>query len=57
MGKRVALLLAGGGAILAGVALDRRSSGTPTADVSLALLLVASVLLGVYVWLEARSLT
>ena len=49
-------LIAGGGALFAGVAFDRWSHGAAAADVSLALLSVAGVFFAAYVWLEARSL-
>ena len=49
------LLPTGSGAVLAGVVLDHWSSSAPTADVSLALLLLAGILFVMYVWLEARS--
>lgn len=56
MDARATALLAAAGALFAGVAFDRWSSGATSADVSLALLSVAAVFLAVYVWLEARSL-
>jgi hypothetical protein len=56
MGGRAPALLAGAGALFAGVVLDRWSSSTTSADVSLALLFVAGLFFAAYVWLEARSL-
>ena len=55
-GGRAPALLVAVGALFAGVALDRWSSGATSSDVSLALLLIAGVFLGAYVWLEARTL-
>jgi hypothetical protein len=55
--RRGPLLLAGSGAMFAGVLLDRWSSTAPTADASLALLLLAGALFVIYVWLEARGIT
>jgi predicted MFS family arabinose efflux permease len=56
MRERAPVLPAGAGALLAGVVLDRWSSSTAAAYVSLALLFIAGILLAVYVRLEARSL-
>jgi hypothetical protein len=56
IGRRAPALLAGGGALFAGVALDRWSSNATSADISLALLFAAGLLFVAYVWLEARSL-
>jgi hypothetical protein len=54
--RRVPALVAAGGTLIAGVALDRWWPGTTSACVSLALLVVAGLFLAAHVWLEARSL-
>jgi hypothetical protein len=48
MSRRAATLFAAAGALFAGVALDRWSWNATSADVALALLLVAGVLLIAY---------